>query len=81
MQISGNQYGQLAVQRGLDQQSQAASKVAQGSTTNAASDQPQASSLEEGLLALPQSKILVQAGAKVIETSDAMIGTLLDVKA
>ncbi|PPC74384.1 hypothetical protein WH50_06800 [Pokkaliibacter plantistimulans] len=89
MQIQGSTftYGQLGIQRGLAQLDQAGAQIAQGSVSdssassdNGLSNDQGSASVEDGLLSLPEAKVLVQAGAKVLEAQNSTLGTLLDIK-
>ncbi|MFA5941817.1 MAG: hypothetical protein WC809_20910 [Sinimarinibacterium sp.] len=66
--LEGIRSGQRALERD-------ASRVAQAGTT-----QPEQSP-DEALLEAKADKAQVEASAKVLETADALIGSLLDVKA
>jgi hypothetical protein len=70
--------GLLAVQRGQESASSAASKIARAGTT-AQDDATRA--ITEGIVEAKQAEHLVKAGAKVIKTADEMIGSLLDERA
>lgn len=89
MQIQGSTftYGQLGIQRGLAQLDQAGAQIAKGSVSdgsassdNGLSNDQGSASVEDGLLSLPEAKVLVQAGAKVLEAQNSTLGTLLDIK-
>ena len=67
--------GLQGVQRGFTTVNQAADKIAK---VNDSSDP--SGDLTESAVSLQQGKIQVQASAKVIETADSTIGSLIDIK-
>lgn len=79
MQISGSAFssGLNAVQSGQRRIDQAASDIA-SAPVNRNSD---AAGTADNLLQLSVGKTEAQAGAKVIETSDEVLGTLIDTRA
>lgn len=78
MEISGNALhaGLSALQSGQRRVDQAAAEIA-GSSLPPASNLDLATSLTE----LKVGKTEAQAGAKVIETADEVLGTLVDIRA
>jgi hypothetical protein len=74
--VTGN--GLLAVQRGQESASSAASKIARAGTT---AQQDPGRLITEGVVEAKQAEHLVKAGAKVIQAADEMIGSLLDERA
>ncbi|PIE40630.1 MAG: flagellar biosynthesis protein FlgE [Gammaproteobacteria bacterium] len=67
--------GLYGIQKGYSTMNQAADKIAKaGSSLDPSAD------LTESAVALQQSKIQVQASAKVLETADKTIGSLIDIK-
>jgi len=79
MQISGSAFssGLNTVQSGQRRIDQAASDIA-SAPVNRNSD---AADTAESLVQLSVGKTEAQAGAKVIETSDEVLGTLIDIRA
>jgi flagellar hook protein FlgE len=79
MEISGSAFssGLSTVQSGQRRIDQAASDIASNSV-NRNSD---AADTADNLVQLNVGKVEAQAGAKVIETSDEVLGTLIDIRA
>ncbi len=71
--ISAFQAGIAGVQSGVNNATQSAADIARA-------DQLSSQQLTQSLVQLDASKQQVQAAAKVIETSNEMIGSLLDIK-
>ncbi len=71
--ISAFQSGLAGVQNGIAGASQNASQIARA-------DQLSSEQLTQALVQLDANKRQVEAAAKVIETSNEMIGSLLDIK-
>ena len=71
--ISAFQAGVAGVHSGVNSATQSAADIARA-------DQLSTQQLTEALVQLDASKQQVQAAAKVIETSNEMIGSLLDIK-
>ncbi|MCG8672213.1 MAG: hypothetical protein MI867_22600 [Pseudomonadales bacterium] len=67
--------GLQGVQKGFTTVNQAADKIAKVSDSSDPSGD-----LTESAVSLQQGKIQVQASAKVIETADKTIGSLIDIK-
>lgn len=67
----------------LDQTAQDITRLNQSPQTEPAEDTRAASdvSFEESVVELQQEQLLVQSNGKLIQTADAMLGTLLDTKA
>ena len=67
--------GLQGVQKGFSMVNQAADKIAKvGDSSDPSGD------LTESAVSLQQGKIQVQASAKVLETADKTIGSLIDIK-
>lgn len=67
--------GLQGVQKGFSTVNQAADKIAKvGDSSDPSGD------LTESAVSLQQGKIQVQASAKVLETADKTIGSLIDIK-
>ena len=89
MEISGSAFnsGLAAIQSGQQRVDQAATNIA--SSTVARSEQARDSTavpdtnadLASSLVELKVGKTEAQAGAKVVETADEVLGTLLDIRA
>lgn len=71
--ISAFQSGIAGVQSGVYGASQNAAQIARA-------DELSTQQLTQALVELESNKLQVQAAAKVIETSNEMIGSLLDIK-
>lgn len=68
-----------AVQRGQQQASSAAAKIAKSGTTAPIGEA--AGRLLQGTVELKQAEHLAQAGSKLLAAADQMLGSLIDVKA
>lgn len=82
MQISSNgglYYGQLGLQRSQQSLGQASAKVAEASTNRTSDDARDG--IQSGLIDAKTSEINAKANAKVIDTSNEVLGTLIDIKA
>ena len=82
MQISSNgglYYGQLGLQRSQQSLDQASTKVAEASTGRTSDGAREA--IQSGLIDAKTSEINAKANARVIDTSNEMLGTLIDIKA
>ncbi len=79
MEISGSAFssGLSTVQSGQRRIEQAASEIASNTVTRSSD----AADTAENLVQLSVGKTEAQAGAKVIETSDEVLGTLIDIRA
>lgn len=79
MEISGSAFssGLSTVQSGQRRIEQAASDIASNTVTR----NSDAADTAESLVQLSVGKTEAQAGAKVIETSDEVLGTLIDIRA
>ncbi|QKE64789.1 hypothetical protein HNE05_16005 [Aquipseudomonas campi] len=97
MEISGSAFnsGLNAIQAGQRRVDQAATEIASNTLPQAPVETPPAqqvnpspsgaantqADLAESLVALNVGKTEVQAGAKVVETADEVLGTLIDTRA
>lgn len=96
MEISGNAFnsGLNAIQAGQRRVDQAAADIAgnavapqpaeqapQPQQANRAAEQNSQADLAQSLVALSVGKTEVQAGAKVVDTADEVLGTLIDTRA
>ncbi|SBS26334.1 hypothetical protein MAQ5080_00491 [Marinomonas aquimarina] len=79
-------YGQLGLQRSQDNLQQASAEVASASTqiqstpSDTANSSRPAADIQEGLINANVSELNAKANAKVIATSDDMLGTLIDIQ-
>lgn len=83
MEIQGNAFsaGLGAIQSGQRRIDQAAGDIAGSSLCRVDPPQAEAADLATSLVALEVGKVQAQAGARVIETADAVLGTLIDTHA
>ncbi|MDH4556086.1 hypothetical protein E8F11_13050 [Pseudomonas sp. BN417] len=83
MEIQGNAFsaGLGAIQSGRRRIDQAVGDIAGSSLRRVEPPQAEAADLATRLVALEVGKVEAQAGAKVIETADAALGTLIDTRA
>ena len=82
MQISSNggqYYGQLGLQRSQQSLDQASEKVAEASTNRTSDDARDG--IQSGLIDAKTSEINAKANARVIDTANEVLGTLIDIKA
>ncbi|TKB58283.1 hypothetical protein [Ferrimonas aestuarii] len=79
--ISSINSGMSVIQQSQQSVNKAASTLASAEVANGPTpEQPQATSLHEPLVDLVQAETYSRAGTKVIETSNEMLGSLLDIK-
>lgn len=93
MEISGSAFnsGLSTIQSGQRRVDQAAADIASNTASSSATPQPatqpQATEqgyrpdLAESLVSLNIGKVEVQAGARVVDTADEVLGTLIDTRA
>ncbi|MDH4609275.1 hypothetical protein [Pseudomonas sp. BN102] len=82
MEIQGTfSAGLGAIQSGQRRIDQAAGDIAGSSLRRVDQPQAEAADLATSLVALEVGKVQAQAGARVIETADAVLGTLIDTQA
>ena len=88
MQINNSSflYGQQGLQRSQDKLDQASHKVAQASTQTISQNPSRnsgvyGSSIQEGLIDAKSGQLDAQANAKVIDSSNKTIGSLIDIMA
>lgn len=74
---SAHQAGLEGVRRGLNDLNRAANEIARNGTTQ----EPDAASLAESAVDLRVARNQVQASARVIETENEVLGSLLDTRA
>jgi len=72
--ISAYQSGLAGIQNGLNSFNENATKLAQASSTGSTNE------LTESLVGMMIDKQQVEASAKVVEASNSMLGTILDIK-
>ena len=85
MEISGNAFssGLSGIQAGQRRVEQAASEIASNTLpTQAPTEAPpaQQADMAESLVGLMQGRNEVQASARVVETADEVLGTLIDTR-
>ena len=88
MQINNSSfpYGQQGLQHSQNKLDQASQKVAEASTQTLSQNTPKnsgifGSSIQDGLIEAKSSELEAQANAKVIDSSDKIIGRLIDITA
>lgn len=90
MQITGNAFntGLSGIQSGMRRVDQAASEIASGTLPAQVEAQPVEAAavqapndLAGSLIGLTQGRYEVQANARVVETADEVLGTLIDTRA
>lgn len=72
--ISAYQSGLTGIQKGIQSLNQNAAKIASANTSEAATD------ITTPIVGMIRDKHQIEASAKVIEASNSMLGTLLDIK-
>ena len=83
MEISGNMFsaGLGAIQSGQRRIDQAATDIAGSSLKPIERPQAEAADLASSLVALDLGKVEAKSGTQVVETADAVLGTLIDTHA